>query len=90
MVRLHNISSLARPEVCLIQELPVRIRIQESLDCVLLMYMIHLHSQVSEETVENRGRTLMNAKIQNQRTNGPVNAHVISGPCISTQHTNPK
>ena len=26
----------------------------------------------------------------NQRTNGPENTHLISGPCISTQHTNPK
>ena len=26
----------------------------------------------------------------NQRTNGPVNAHLISGSRISTEHTNPK
>ena len=26
----------------------------------------------------------------NQRTNGPVNAHLISGTCIRTQHTNLK
>ena len=26
----------------------------------------------------------------NLRTNGPVNAHLIAGPCISTQHTNPE
>ena len=25
----------------------------------------------------------------NQRTNGPVNAHLISGPSISTKHTKP-
>ena len=25
---------------------------------------------------------------ENQRTNGPVNAHLISGPSISTKHTN--
>ena len=31
-----------------------------------------------------------NNNSNNQRTNGPVNAHLISGPCISTQHTNPK
>ena len=28
-------------------------------------------------------------KMFNQRTNGPVNAHLISGPCISTKHTKP-
>ena len=27
---------------------------------------------------------------QNQRTNGPVNAHLISGPIISTKHTKPE
>ena len=26
----------------------------------------------------------------NQRTNGPVNAHLISGPSISTKHTIPR
>ena len=26
---------------------------------------------------------------KNQRTNGPVNAHLISGPSISTKHTKP-
>ena len=26
---------------------------------------------------------------QNQKTNGPVNAHLISGPSISTKHTKP-
>ena len=25
----------------------------------------------------------------NQRTNGPLNAHLISGPIISTKHTKP-
>ena len=28
-------------------------------------------------------------KCLNQRTNGPVNAHLISGPSISTKHTKP-
>ena len=28
--------------------------------------------------------------IKNQRTNGPVNARLISGPRINIQHTNPK
>ena len=27
--------------------------------------------------------------ITNQRTNGPVNAHLISGPRISTKYTKP-
>ena len=29
-------------------------------------------------------------EVQDQRTNGPVNAHLISGTRIRTQHTNPK
>ena len=28
-------------------------------------------------------------RILYQRTNGPVNAHLISRPCISTKHTKP-
>ena len=35
---------------------------------------IHMHDKVTKK----------------QRTNGPVNAHLISGPRISTQYTNPK
>ena len=27
------------------------------------------------------------AGYRNQRTNGPVNAHLISGPSINTKHT---
>ena len=33
------------------------------------------------------GRTWF--RYQNQMTNGPVNAHLISGPCKSTKHTKP-
>ena len=29
-------------------------------------------------------------KIPNQRTNGPVNAYLLSGPSKSKKHTNPK
>ena len=32
---------------------------------------------------EPRGRT--NIRKENQRTNGPVNAHLISGPTVSTK-----
>ena len=28
-------------------------------------------------------------KLKDQRKNGPVNAHIISGPSLSTKHTNP-
>ena len=28
-------------------------------------------------------------ELKNQRTNGPVNAHLVSGPSISTKHTKP-
>ena len=33
---------------------------------------------------------MLSGPILNQRTNGPVNAHLISGPSISTKHTNLK
>ena len=29
------------------------------------------------------------AGYKNQRNNGPVNAHLISGPSINTKHTKP-
>ena len=33
---------------------------------------------------------MLSGPILNQRTNGPVNAHLIYGPSISTQHTKPE
>ena len=30
------------------------------------------------------------AGYRNQRTNGPVNAHLISGPSVNTKHTKPE
>ena len=34
-------------------------------------------------------QSMFRTKIRNQRTNGPVNAHLISGPRISTKFTKP-
>ena len=34
-------------------------------------------------------KTTIATRVTNQRTNGPVNAHLISGTSISTKHTKP-
>ena len=46
-----------------------------------ILFMSSLHASL---------KRILSIATDNQRTNGPVNAHLISGPRISTQHTNPK
>ena len=43
----------------------------------------HIHLYTPSLSVQRYNKT------NNQRTNGPVNAHLISGPRISTKHTKP-
>ena len=52
---------------------------------IIISSIFILIKRVSPKSSNNNNNNNNN----NQRTNGPVNAHLISGPCISTKHTKP-